>query len=71
MLIDIPTIFENIDIDKDILEDIDRETIENIDIDKDILGNIDKGILENIYINIHIDKFQSRVFHDVRMKYRY
>merc|ERR1712055_301973 len=59
-IIDISTLFENIDIDID----IDKVTLENIDIDididKDILENIDididKGIPENIDINIDIDK---------------
>ena len=62
----------DIDIDKDILENIDidinidKEILENIDIDididKDILENIDidididKEILENIDIDIDIDK---------------
>ena len=51
-------IFENIDIDKanlkniDIDIDIDKEVVENIDIDIDI----DKEILENIDIEINIDK---------------
>ena len=58
----------DIDIDKDILEninidiDIDKNILENIDIDKEILENIDidididKDILENIDIVIDIDK---------------
>ena len=51
-------IFENIDIvmDKEILENINininKETLENIDIDSDIK----KEILENIDININIDR---------------
>ena len=61
-IIDISTLFENIDIDIDmtILEyiDIDKAVLENIDIDKDIFENIDidKDILENIDIDIDIDK---------------
>ena len=62
-------IFENIDIDKanlkniDIDIDIDKEVLENIDIDIDI----DKEILENIDIdkeileNIDIDKISNRL----------
>ena len=61
-------IFENIDIDKanlkniDIDIDIDKEILVNIDIDidKEVLENIDididKEILENIDIEINIDK---------------
>ena len=84
MIIDITTLFKNIDIDKAILEDIDinieKAIHKNIDIDKNILENIyiDKGILENI--NIDIDKdisgknpfFQQKLefFHAFLMKCR-
>ena len=46
--------YSNIDIDKDILENIDID----INIDKDILENIDidMGISENIDIDINIDR---------------
>ena len=56
-------IFENIDIDKanlkniDIDIDIDKEVLENIDIDIDI----DKEILENIDIEINIDKWIIKI----------
>ena len=55
-IIDIPTLFENID------TNIDKDTLEIIDIDKAILGNvnIDKGILENINILIYILIYQYR-----------
>ena len=53
-IVDISTLFKNIDIDKAFLKnigiDIDKEFLENIDID------IDKDILENIDIDIDIDK---------------
>ena len=57
-------IFENIDIDKANLKnidiDIDKEILVNIDIDidKEVLENIDidKEIFENIDIEINIDK---------------
>ena len=67
-IIDITTLFKNIDIDKATLEDIDinieKAIHKNIDIDKNILENIyiDKGILENI--NIDIDKdISGKKFH--------
>ena len=50
-IIDISTLFENINIKKDILENI------SIDIEKDILGNMDKAILENV--NIDKDIFEN------------
>ena len=54
-------IFENIDIDKEILEnidiDIDKEILEDIDIGKEILEDIDKEISENI----DIDKISNRL----------
>ena len=49
-IVDISANFKNIGIDID----IDKEILENIDIDIDI--NIDKDILENIDIDINIDK---------------
>ena len=60
-IVDISTNLKNIDIDKEVLEnididiDIDKEILENIDID------IDKEILENIDIEINIDKGISKI----------
>jgi hypothetical protein len=58
-IVDISANFKNIgidiDIDKDILENID------IDIDKDILENIDIDIDKEILENIDIDKILNRL----------
>ena len=55
-IVDISAYLKNIDIDKEIFEnidiDIDKANLKNIDIDIDI----DKEILENIDIEINIDK---------------
>ena len=55
-IVDISANLENIDIDKEILENIDIDI--DIDIDKTILENIDidRAVLENIDIDIDIDK---------------
>ena len=55
-IVDISANLKNIDIDKEIFEnidiDIDKESLENIDINIDI----DKAILKNIDIDVDIDK---------------